>query len=308
MNYCKPHTFGQGIWLSKLDIDGAQRIYGKPGPTAILYSGKDFTGDHIVIGPTSGSAVPSLRAVGFNDRASSILLFGTTVVSVFRDGGYQSTCQSIRGDDIPGSGLVGAKDLSGTLIGDNTISSIVVGASCQPQVVLYQHANYGGAARSFRGSIANLKSYGFNDKASSLKLTDGATVVALFKDPSYSGKCTTVRSDSSRLSALMDNDSVSSLRVGTACPATQVTLYKDSSFRGSSRDLTADVPNLKDVGFNDEVTAIRIHGSFPIAVYRDPDFRGACRTIRGHVGNVGKDWNDKISSLRIGRTCEGGSQ
>jgi hypothetical protein len=78
--------------------------------------------------------------------------------------------------------------------------------------------------------------------------------------------------------------------------------YRDSDFRGeyfctqAGQDI-AVMPN----GMNDEITSIRTFGHVLVTVYKDGRFRGRSTELRGDVRNVGDEWNDGISSIRVRR-------
>jgi hypothetical protein len=52
-------------------------------------------------------------------------------------------------------------------------------------------------------------------------------------------------------------------------------------------------------GMNDQITSIRTFGHVQVTVYKDGKFRGRSTELRGDVRNVGDEWNDGISSIRV---------
>jgi len=56
---------------------------------------------------------------------------------------------------------------------------------------------------------------------------------------------------------------------------------------------------------NNEITSIRTFGNVQVTIYRDGRFKGRSVQLRGDVRNVGDDWNDKISSVRVTRAFFG---
>jgi len=78
--------------------------------------------------------------------------------------------------------------------------------------------------------------------------------------------------------------------------------YRDKNYAGdyfctdAGRDI-AVLPN----GMNDQITSIRTFGNVLVTIYADGRFRGKSTEVRGDVRNVGDDWNDKISSMRVSR-------
>ena len=76
--------------------------------------------------------------------------------------------------------------------------------------------------------------------------------------------------------------------------------YRDKNYRGdyfctnAGQDI-AVMPN----GMNDEITSIRTFGNVEVTIYQEGMFRGRSTSLSRDVGNVGDDWNDRISSIRV---------
>jgi hypothetical protein len=76
--------------------------------------------------------------------------------------------------------------------------------------------------------------------------------------------------------------------------------YRDRNFSGDyfCTDAGQDIAVLPN-GMNDQITSIRTFGNVQVTIYTDGRFRGRSTQLRGDVRNVGDDWNDKISSMRV---------
>src|SRR3954462_12436625 len=76
--------------------------------------------------------------------------------------------------------------------------------------------------------------------------------------------------------------------------------YRDKNFHGDyfCTDAGQDIAVLPN-GMNDEITSIRTFGNVQVTIYKDGRFRGRSRELRGDVRNVGDEWNDGISSIRV---------
>jgi hypothetical protein len=78
--------------------------------------------------------------------------------------------------------------------------------------------------------------------------------------------------------------------------------YRDKNYNGeyfctqAGQDI-AVMPN----GMNDAITSIRTFGHVQVTIYKDGRFRGRSTELRGDVRNVGEEWNDGISSIRVRR-------
>ncbi|XP_038063971.1 gamma-crystallin N-like [Patiria miniata] len=130
---------------------------------------RDVTGD-----------ISKLSSIGFNDRVSSIKVVGSVWVG-YEHTNYNGRQYILEEGDYPNWGAwKGSNDQLSSLkklnpdIGD------------LPQIVLYQHTNYGGRAATFTYGIYNLKYYNFNDDASSLKVKSGIWI--LYEHSNYGGR------------------------------------------------------------------------------------------------------------------------
>ena len=82
--------------------------------------------------------------------------------------------------------------------------------------------------------------------------------------------------------------------------------YRDTNYRGDYFCTDQDISVLPN-GMNDQITSIRTFGNVEVTIYQEGRFRGRSTQLRGDVRNVGDDWNDKISSVRVrGASRSGG--
>lgn len=78
--------------------------------------------------------------------------------------------------------------------------------------------------------------------------------------------------------------------------------YRDKNYGGDYFCTTAgqDIAVLPN-GMNDQISSIRTFGNVEVTIYREGRFRGRSAELRGDVRNVGGEWNDVISSVRVNR-------
>jgi hypothetical protein len=145
----------------------------------------------------------------------------------------------------------------------------------QAQVVVYEHRNFGGASKSFRGDASNLQDW--NDKITAIR----------------------VQSTGSR-------DEHSGFRGNANEPRNGACFYVDADYRGDRFCFNSNEsqPYLRD-RLNDRISSIRIFGRAEVTVFGEPNFNGPRRTFRQDVPNM-SIWNDRISSFRIDSPQEEG--
>jgi hypothetical protein len=90
-------------------------------------------------------------------------------------------------------------------------------------------------------------------------------------------------------------------------PRAGACFYKDDQFRGEyfcveAGDALSSLPS----GMNDEITSIQTFGNAEVEIYQDVNFRGRSTRFSSSVSNLGSDWNDKLSSLRVNNRRGGG--
>ncbi|MDI6887326.1 MAG: hypothetical protein QMC98_01630 [Candidatus Thermoplasmatota archaeon] len=109
---------------------------------------------------------PYVSCAKFNDKTSSFIVSNTYLderVILYKNDNYGGTAETFIGED---------RRLSGNGIGDNAVSSLKVIGACS--VTLYQDDDFMGDSITFNGpcDIPSLSVYGWNDKASSIKVYD----------------------------------------------------------------------------------------------------------------------------------------
>lgn len=80
-----------------------------------------------------------------------------------------------------------------------------------------------------------------------------------------------------------------------------VTIYEHCDFRGDSREvLVGDFKNMRSVNFgNDSVSSVRVRNGMELVIYADDDFRGSYARVSQDISCFDRQWNDKVSSLRV---------
>lgn len=165
-------------------------------------------------------------------------------------------------------------------------------------ILFFEQPDFNGRRFGSNYSVNNLADQGFNDRASSIVVRNGAW--QLCTDAYFRGRCVTLQSGEYRnLAQIGLSNSISSAReLGVVPPGpgpgpgpgrgASVTLYEDYGFRGASLDVDRTLGNLARSEFNDRARSMIVHdGTWELC--RDDGFRGGCQTFGpGRHANLGQ--------------------
>jgi hypothetical protein len=171
-------------------------------------------------------------------------------------------------------------------------ASLLLAATASAQITVYDDIEYRGPALTFNGDVRDLRSAGWNDRISSLRIGPG--VWEICRDVDFRD-CRVVRSDERDLRRSGWNDSISSLR-SLGGNGAGLTAFEDFGYRGGTRTFDREIRDLRSIGWNDKISSLRV-GSGLWELCREIDFRD-CQTFRADEQELGRGWNDSISSLR----------
>lgn len=187
---------------------------------------------------TTRSAVENFASVGFNDRASSVVVQRNNW-EICEAASYGGQCRVLRPGRYPSLGQMGLNDRVSSVrqIGrdDNVAEERYVPQSAydnqrsdnermqeaaraqaranrvEPVITFYENDNYGGRTFTSRGEVDNFQRGGFNDRASSVVVQGEGWEVC--DAPGYSGRCMVLRPGNYPSLARMGlNDRISSAR------------------------------------------------------------------------------------------------
>ncbi|MEO0136527.1 MAG: metallophosphoesterase [candidate division WOR-3 bacterium] len=214
--------------------------------------------------------------------------------------------------------------LEGSFIGNDRASSIRIIGNCT--VRLHKDLNYKGSIVRTSTNIPDLSSstYQFNDKASSIKITNGLLSgrLVVYKDANYGDRQEVfIASDRYLYGNYIGNDAISSFKIYGPC---RVTFYKDANFSGAS--LTYDIPANQTYfspsmpsGWNDVISSIKIencnsrgaifYSEAGIDTYDNNQLTLWANDVDLSDNPTGwtfpkpTNWNDIISAVRIVGNC-----
>ena len=171
------------------------------------YQGRSVTAD----GP-----LRNFRGTGLNDRASSAVVQGGRW-EVCADVAFGGTCVVLRPGNYPSLGGTGLDDRLSSARptepprGDPREVPAPVAVAPGPQITFYEHDGYRGRSFTTTQPTQELRSAGFNDRASSAVVQGGRWEVC--GDAGYRGPCTVLRPGSyPSLGGMGLNDQLSSAR------------------------------------------------------------------------------------------------
>jgi len=292
------------IRVQQLSVPATNACDGGEG--AYLYEHPQYAGRCVKF---TGDA-PDLRTVGFDDAASSVRIVGSWNVTLYRDLSGTGIASPFTGDD---------PDLSNNAIGDNQATSLTArrtgtsggGAACDggEGLYMYEHPQYAGRCVKFTGDAPDLRTVGFDDVASSVRIV-GSWSATLYRDLSGTGIASTFTGDDPDLSnnAIGDNQATS-LTVrragsGAACDGGEgVYLYEHPQYQGRCVKFTGDASDLRTVGFDDVASSVRIVGSWSVTLYRDLSGTGIASTFTSDDSDLSNNTigDNQVTSLTVRR-------
>ncbi len=291
----------------------------------ILFENDNFAGARW---GTSGP-VDDLARVGFNDRASSVVVRGGTW-QLCSDSLFRGQCVTLQPGQYPSLGAMGLNDAISSL---REVGWSAGGGGVRPgtgpggggwshgEVVLFDQPGLTGRSLTVQDPMPNMDGTGFNDRARSVLISGGTWQFCA--DADFTSSCEVLppgRHDdlggvTGRVSSLRPFDPN---RGGAGGPpagppaggnwggggwgsTSRVVLYERENFGG--RAFTVDdgvLDNLADSGFNDRTASLRVERGYWMFC-TDAHFGGQCRTFGpGDHPQLGWLSNQISSGRRLG--------
>ncbi|MEP7205937.1 MAG: beta/gamma crystallin-related protein [Casimicrobiaceae bacterium] len=182
--------------------------------------------------------------------------------------------------------------------------ALLTAGAATGQITFYERPDFRGRTFTTYDAIRDFTRYGFNDKAASVVVRDGAWQVCT--DAEFRGECVTL--NPGRFPTLISmgiKNRVSSLRpLGGSAPPPgadrpSIVLFGRPGMRG--RSVTIDQPIVRDfarLGFDERASSLRVDQGYWL-LCSDPDFEGECRTFGpGEYAELPPMLADRVSSAR----------
>lgn len=267
--------------------------------------------------------------VGFNDRAASAVVRSGTW-QVCTDAEFRGTCATLtRGEYRTLDGRLASSISSAREVGTNANTTGAYSSYRRGVIELFENNNFQGQSVLIDRDSPNFGISGFNDRAGSVIVHDGAWDMCT--DADYRGACRTYTVgryaelgpgmsraiSSARMSGgyaeapyVLGGGSVTRGPVmsgepgaansgyATSNPSGRLILYDAEGFTGRSMAVTENMVDLVNTGFNDQAVSVLVEaGRWEFCT--DAYFRGRCTTLGpGQYRRIDPAFYRAISSIR----------
>jgi len=278
---------------------------------ACFYRDADYRGDSFCM--SAGENLRNLEK-GFNDKISSIRVFGRAQVNVYEHENFGGASRTFTGDV---SNLQDWKDkITAIQVQYDRIGFSGSGNEPQNGACFYRDADYRGDSFCMNAgeNLRNLEK-GFNDEISSIRVFGRAQVI-VYEHENFGGASKTFTGDVSNPRDWKDKITAIQVqynRIGFGAsgnePQNGACFYLDADYRGEKYCVNSG-ESQQHLGepYNDKISSIRIFGRAEVTVYHDENFNGSRQTFRQDVPNLRdlRDWNDRITSFQVAGGQYGG--
>jgi len=260
---------------------------------------------------TATQSVSDLANVGFNDRASSVVIHGGSW-QLCSDAYFRGRCVTLSSGDYPSLSSMGLNDTVSSIrdlgwtTGTRPPPVPPTAQGGQSRIVLYGQPNLSGRSVTLDAPVVNFEGIGFNDSARSAVVYGGNW--QLCTEAQFQGDCEVVRPGQ------WNNLGGVSARVSSARPlggggggppvaswgnGSRAILYEGHELSGRAFVVDRDVvSNLDRTDFNDRARSLRIEGGYWVFC-SDAQFQGECLTFGpGDYPNLPRELDGRISSGR----------
>ncbi len=283
-----------------------------------FYTDMNYRGENFCV-----SGNESLQSVGdrYNDKISSIRIFGRAEVTVYENSNFNGSRRTIS-QDVPTLGtwsdritsfqVSGERQYEGQYGGSSRAQYGGQGSGSEPRqgACFYKDANYRGENFCVSGN-ESMQSVGdrYNDTISSVRIF-GRSEVTVYENSNFNGSRQTISQDVPSLGNWSDR--ITSFQVtggrqyqgqyggqGSGYePRNGVCFYTDANYRGENFCVSGDESRQSvEDRYNDTISSIRIFGRAEVTVYENSNYYGSRRTFSQDVPNLA-NWSDRITSFQ----------
>jgi len=315
------HGRTTAAWKMALAVAG-MALGTQAGAQATFYENDHFEGRSF----TTDRPIGNLDRFGFNDRASSVVVLGNRWDrwEVCEDRAFAGRCVVLRPGEYPSLAAMGlnnrvssVREVDRNAQVDDRRYAPVPAPAATGQIEFFEDDGFRGRTFTTDRPVADFRGSGFNDRASSARITDGRWEVC--DGVRFTGRCMVLRrGDYPSLAAMGLNDRVSSVRAVVrgaraddvrlppgpmpapiAVVPVQLELYENDGFQGRTFVANTSMDDLRGTGFNDRASSVVVSGARWEAC-EDVRFGGRCVVlVPGRYPSLAAmGLNDRISSIR----------
>lgn len=204
---------------------------GLAGAQLALYEHDNFAGRVYRTSTTEAN----LQNVGFNDKASSVIVRNGRW-QLCSDAEFRGQCVTLAPGEYGNLRAMGLNDKMSSVreVGSGQ-DGWGTGGGSGARITLYEGDDYNGRSFPASSNVADLANFGFNDRASSVRIRDGRWQLCV--DADYSGNCVTLGPGSYRsLGAMGVANRVSSVRDLGAMPGGGMAAQLPGDFKIEGRE------------------------------------------------------------------------
>lgn len=249
---------------------------------------------------SSNQTVPNFADVGFNDRASSVIIRSGTW-QLCSDAYFHGRCVTLAPGEYPSLDSMG---LANVVSSAREFGGWPSSGRAGGRVVLYDGRGFGGQSYAVNDVIPNFDPLGFNDRARSMVVHEG--IWEACEHARFGGECRVFGPGrypdlgplSGQVSSIRPAGGPSGGDDGWGGGARAI-LYEGANLTGRSFVIGGQVvSNLDGTGFNDRASSLRIERGYWIFC-SDANFGGECRTFGpGDYPSLPWSLENRISSGR----------
>lgn len=202
--------------------------------------------------------------------------FSHNVVSLYRDQDYAGVCQN-----VPAGTRI--DDLTGSVVGYQSASSLRVATPCPAAVQLFADPGYQGAVRTLTAGSTDL---GADAATTSSVVNNTPRVVSVYSQTGYKARCQNLAPGAAitdLTGSAVGTDRIRSVRLGQPCRQI-VLLFGGAGYTGTFLGVGGDKPDLSASGFARRTSALVNNTGRVVSVYSATNYTGRCQNIPDNSG------------------------
>lgn len=187
------------------------------------------------------------------------------------------------------------------------LAAVALAGQAMADVTFYQGDNFRGDSFTTHRQVGDLGRFGFNDSASSARVTGNASERwEVCEDVRFGGRCAVLApGDYPNLRAMGLNNRISSAHTvarvepAPAPVASRIVFYEKENFAGRSLMADNDVGSLGPTGFDNRVSSVEVFGG-PWEICQKDAYGGPCTVLRpGQYPSLRQmGFDNRVSSVR----------